>query len=300
MNHNTDVLLTGASGFLGQAMMRRLESAGLKHQGVSRSDIGDIHRGTDWHDVLNTPPKAVIHLANRAHVMDDKRDLTTRLEAFREVNLHGTVALAEQARNAGVSRFVFVSSMKVLGESGVGLKPDAPPVPEDPYAISKAEAEAALIDIAGPMELVILRPPLIHGPGVRANFLALMKAVDRGIPLPLGAIRNKRSLIHVENMADALHAALTLPPGVYHPRDRETLSTADLIRAIATSLDKPARLIPAPVWCLKALGHLTGKRPTIDRLTDDFTSDGSMGEWTPPLSLEAGMAKTAAWFKSRG
>lgn len=296
---NQYVLLTGPGGFLGRAVLDRFAADKVPVRGIGRADIGDIHRGTDWGAVLKEVPNAIIHLANRAHIMRDSGSGADRLEAFREVNLHGTVALAEQARDAGVKRFVFVSSLKALGESGLDLAPNAPVAPADPYAISKVEAEMALREIAGDMEVIILRPPLIYGPGVKANFLALMKAVDRGIPLPFGAIRNARSLVHVANMADAIHASLSLPPGIYHPRDAEQPSTPELVAAIGRALGRPTRLLPVPVWILKGMGAVTGKGEVIARLTGDFTSDGAMGGWRPPFGMADGLRATAEWYRSR-
>jgi len=288
------VLVTGAGGFVGQAVSRALKQAGYKVRGVGRHQVGEIHRGTDWSDALNGC-QAVVHLAARVHEMS--RDAQQDLEAYREVNLHGTTTLMRQAVSASVTHFVFMSTLKVLGEEGVGLSPASPPAPQDAYSVSKVEAEAALRRLA-PTEMAcaILRPPLVYGPGVRANFARLMRLVASGYPLPFGAIQNERSLIYVENLADAVRYALSGQGGVFHPKDGPNLSTPDLIRALAVGMDRPARLVPMPVGLLRGLVSLAGLGAEIDRLAGSFTSDGEMGGWHAPIAADQALAATARAF----
>ena len=287
------VLITGATGFVGKAVTARLKAAGWKVRPVGRHEIGEIHRGTDWRQALNGCA-AVVHLAARVHVMTN--DPTEGEAAFKEVNLHGTANLVRQAAEAGLKRFVFMSTIKVLGESGEDVAPDDAPSPYDAYAVSKTEAEAAIRDLAGPMDHAILRPPLVYGPGVKANFERLMRWVEAGRPLPFGLVRNKRSLIHVDNLADAVRHALTGTPGTYHPKDGEDLSTPDLIRVLAAGMDRPARLLPVPAPLLRGLGRITGTYPAIARLTGTFTSNGAMDGWTAPLPAREALAATAKAF----
>lgn len=284
------VVLTGPGGFVGRAVSARLKTVGYEVVPAGRHEIGEIHRGTDWRGVLGRAD-AVVHLAARVHEMGPQDEA-----AYREVNLHGTANLARQALEAGIRRFVFMSTIKVLGEVGETVRPTDPPAPHDAYAVSKTEAEAALRDLLGDKALAVLRPPLVHGPGVGANFEKLMGAVARGIPLPFGSIDNRRSLIHVDNLADAVRHALTAPSGVYHPKDDIDFSTPDLIRLLAEGMNRPARLFQFPVSALRLLGAITGRGGTVARLTGTFTSDGAMANWTPPLAAEDGLRATAKAF----
>lgn len=288
------VLVTGAGGFVGRAVSTRLKAAGYKVRGVGRHQVGEIHRGTDWSDALKGCA-AVVHLAARVHEMSP--DARQDLEAYREVNLHGTSALVRQAGAADVRRFVFMSTLKVLGESGVGLSPTSPPAPQESYSVSKVEAESAIRRLTtADMDTVILRPPLVYGPGVKANFDRLMRLVATGYPLPFGAVRNERSLIFVDNLADAVCHALTGPAGIYHPKDPADLSTPDLIRVLAAGMERPARLLPVPEGLLRTLAQLVGRRAEIDRLTGSFTSDGDAGGWIAPIPGGDGLAATARAF----
>jgi nucleoside-diphosphate-sugar epimerase len=288
------VLVTGAGGFVGRAAVPALKAAGYRVRAVGRHEIGDIHRGTDWRAALEGC-SAVLHLAGRVHVMDAGR---ADLEAFREVNLHGTAALARQAAEAGVGRFVFISSIKVLGESGLGLTPEAPPDPQDPYAVSKAEAEAAVQDLAGSGGgAVILRPPLVHGPGVGGNMARLMRWIAAGRPLPFGGVDNRRSILHVENLASACCAALGLPAGIYYPKDPEDVSTPAMIRALAEGMACRPRLLSVPPALLRAGAGLLGRGAEIARLTGSFTSDGAMGSWTAPRQTVEALRATGRAFR---
>ena len=309
-----NVLVTGANGFVGRSLCRVLRASGLRVRGAVRSAIqtvdfepvvvGDIGADTPWRAALGEID-VVVHLAARAHVMRDTAP--DPQAAFNTVNLHGTSNLAQQARAAGVKRFVFVSSVKVHGESTAErpFSEDQAPQPQDPYAISKWAAEQALAGIAGSgMELGILRPPLVYGPHVRGNFLALLKAVYGGWPLPLGAIENRRSLIYVDNLADAITRCVSHPAAAgrtFLVSDRQDLSTSELVRMLAASLEVRPRLIGIPPGVLRAAGTLTGRRAAVERLIGSLQLDTSriasaLG-WSPPFSVTAGLDATARWYR---
>lgn len=306
------VLVTGASGFVGGPVCRRLLAAGHEVVAAVRRDdaflpmdvearrVAELGPDTDWRAALKGCD-AVIHLAARAHVMKDKA--ADRLALIRRINRDGTVRLAEQAASAGVGRFVFVSTVKVNGEATPKDKPfhgDDIPVPMDPYGLSKAEAEAELAGIATHtgLSLAVVRPPMVHGPAAKGNLAALMTVLARGIPLPLGAIDNRRSLVGVENLADALAFLAAQPAqGRFLIRDGEDISTPDLIRALAEGLGRPARLLPVPVALLRLVAAALGKGAAVDRLTGSLVVDDSplraLG-WVPPVSLAEGLAAVAA------
>lgn len=306
-----NVLVTGANGFVGRAVCAALRQTGhavtpavREAQGLTQEQvIGEIDAQTDWRAAL-AGMDCVLHLAARVHVM---RDTTTNpLAQYRVVNVDGTLNLARQAAAAGVRRFVFVSSVKVNGEERAAAYTEADtPMPEDAYALSKWEAEQGLRQIAAAtgLEVVILRPPLVYGPGVGANFLALMHAVARGIPLPLGAIDNRRSLIFVGNLADAILCCLEHPAAAgktFLVSDGEDVSTPALVRRMAAALGRPARLVALPVPVLRAIATLAGKSALVTRLTDSLTIDGTairhtLG-WSPPFTLDEGLRETAAWY----
>ena len=273
--------------------------AGLLREAV----VPDLHAQTDWATAL-TGCDAIVHLAARVHVMHDTAD--DPLALYRATNTDATLNLARQAAQAGVKRFVFVSSIKVNGEGrdAAYCETDVP-APEDAYAISKWEAEKGLQQIAQEtgLELVILRPPLVYGPEVKANFLRLMQTVRKGWPLPLGAIDNRRSLLYLGNFVDAIRVCLEHPAAAgqtFLLDDGRPVSTPDLVRAIARAMGRPARLLPVPVGVLAFAGALLGKRTAVARLTGSLHVDSSairarLG-WTPPYSMEAGLAATVgAW-----
>jgi nucleoside-diphosphate-sugar epimerase len=268
--------------------------------------VGDLGPDTDWHAALHGCD-AVVHLAARVHVMHDA--VGDVLGEYRRANTAGTARLAELAHAARVRRFVFVSTAKVLGEASPSGRPftdDDPPAPSGPYALSKAQAERALERLAedGTMRVVSVRPPLVYGPGVGANFLRLMHTVARGWPLPLGAIANRRSMVYVGNLADAIAAVLENPnaSGPCLVSDGEDVSTPELVRRVAAALDRPARLIPVPPALFFAAGALLGRRADVERLLGDFavvpTRLISLG-WRPPYSLAQGLVATVDWFRSR-
>jgi len=288
------VLVTGASGFVGTALCEQLEAnemAFLKGR-----------RGIDLGPEMCID--VVVHLASRVHVM--KETLGDSLSAYREVNTLGTLNLARQAVAAGIRRFVFVSTVKVNGEGGpTAYSEYDTPQPADPYAISKWEAEQGLRDIAAgtSMEVVIVRPPLVYGPGVRANFLSMMGWLNKGVPLPLGAIHNKRSLVALGNLVDFLITCIDHPAAAnetFFVSDGEDLSTTELLLRMAAALGRPARLIAAPAWMLKLGAALLGKRDFSQRLCGSLQVDISKAKdllgWSPPMSVDEGLRITAEHY----
>ena len=309
------VLVTGATGFVGRAFVAHAPARGLEVVAAIRGPgaalpgrvravaVGDLAGPVDWPAALEGVD-AVVHLAARVHVMHDAS--ADPAGDYRRVNVDATVALARAAEAAGVRRFVFASSVKALGESTPADRPfdDAtPPHPEDPYGASKLEAERALhaIGAAGRIEAVVLRPPLMIGPGVRGNLRLLARAVGAGVPLPLGAIDNRRSLLSVGNFADALALALVHPGavgGTFLIRDGEDLSTPALVRRIARAMGRRARLWPVPVGLLRAAGAVAGRADAVARLTESLRIDDAGWRaatgWTPPLDVDAGIASMVA------
>ena len=301
------VFVTGASGFLGQALVRRLATDGSAVTAVSRRIVAaqqslrvNVAQSEDAHNLL-AGHGCVVHLAARVHVMNDSEP--DPLAAFRAVNVAGTLNLARQAAAAGVKRFVFISSVKVNGEQ---TKPGQPfteadePNPQDAYGQSKHEAEMGLRQIAADtgLEVVIIRPPLVYGPGVKANFAALMRAVQRGWPLPLGAVHNQRSLVALDNLVDFIIACTTHPQAAnqtFLVSDGQDLSTTELIRGMAQAAGVPVRLLPVPVWALQAGATLLGKGDAVQRLCGNLQVDIAKARnllgWLPPVSIEEGLRR---------
>lgn len=307
------VLVTGANGFVGQALCPHLENAGwsvLKAVRAPREGcitVGDISPDTDWRAALNGVD-AVVHLAARAHIMQDSAQ--DPLAIYRAINCAGTGNLARQAAQSGVKRLLYVSSIKVNGESTTDrpFRAGDTPHPQDPYGISKWEAEQALQRVATEttLEIVILRPPLIYGAGVKANFLRLIKLTARGLPLPLGMVKNRRSLLYLGNLADAIRVCLNHPAAAgktYLVSDGEPLSTAELVQRLATALGISATLLPIPPSLLRLAGLLTGKRAEVARLLDSLEIDNTAIrnelDWQPPYTLEQGLAATVAWYRGK-
>jgi len=308
------VLVTGASGFVGSALCVALQAVGIRVRRALREalpgvpdafPIGEIGPGTDWSAALAGIP-CVVHLAARTHVL--RETAPDPLAEYRRVNVEGTRRLAQQAARTGVRRLVFVSSIKVNGETASRpITEDDPPHPEDAYGISKWEAEQALHRVSAEtgLEIVILRPPLVYGPGVKGNFRRLLDAVARGWPLPLASIENRRSLIYAGNLADAIVAAIASPQAAgrtWLVSDSEDVSTPELAREIGRALGKDARLFPCPVGLLKAAAALAGKGLEAARLTASLQLDssrirGALG-WRPQFGLRQGLAETARWFKT--
>ena len=304
------ILLTGATGFVGKSLCEELLKRNAPFAFQTRfgeanqsNVIREIDGNTDWSNVLKGI-STVVHLAARVHVMSDSnRD---PLRAYRCTNVDGTINLGRQAAAAGVNRFIFISSVKVNGEStseGRCFRPEDPPAPQDPYGISKMEAEQGLRLLASEtgMEVVIIRPPLVYGPGVKANFAALMRAVQRGIPLPLGAVHNQRSLVALHNLVDFIITCTTHPAAAnqtFLVSDGQDLSTTDLVRGMAQASGVPARLLPVPVPILRLAARMFGKTDAIDRLCGNLQIDAAKARnllgWVPPLSVEEGLRRVLA------
>ena len=308
-----NIVVTGPTGFVGQALTRYLNQqnfsvtatvrrpASTLPLSVQQIPVGDLLPDTDWQPALNGAD-TVVHLASRVHIMNDKAECP--LTAFRRVNVEGTVRLAKCAVRVGVKRFVFVSSIKVNGEETkhTAFTEKDIPAPQDAYAISKWEAEQALrkIEAESGMEVVILRPPLIYGPGVKANFLNLVKLVDKGIPLPLGCIKNTRSLLGLSNMVSAITTCITHEKAAgktYLLSDGEDVSTPELVRRIGAALDKKPKLLPVPTAWLQLAGKLTGKTAQVERLLGSLAIDSSKIrndlDWKPVCSMQEELAKMA-------
>lgn len=299
-------LVTGASGFVGSALLPRLAAEGWQARGVSRSNGPGLGERADWRALLEGCD-AVVHAGARVHVMRERA--SDPLAAFRAVNRDGTLALARQAAQAGVRRFVFVSTAKVHGEHsppGRPFRADDPLAPADPYAISKAEAERGLLELAAGtvMRVTIVRPPLVYGPGVRGNFLTMLQWIERGLPLPLAAIDNRRSLLALDNLVDLLALCVAEQAPVDRSllcADGEDLSTPALLRAIAAALGLPARLFPVPAGLLRLGAGLVGRSAMAARLLDSLQLDiaptcDALG-WRPPLSVPSAMTAVAAWYR---
>jgi nucleoside-diphosphate-sugar epimerase len=307
------ILVTGASGFIGRALCAALAARGQPARRALRSPqagpgeavvLGDIGPDTDWRHALQGA-SCVVHLAARVHFV---RETAPDPHAeYRRVNAAATQRLAQQAAQAGVRRLVFLSSVKVHGEASADrpfVETD-PPRPADPYALSKWEAEQGLREVerATGLEIVVLRPPLVYGPGVGGNFLRLTGLVARGVPLPLASIANRRSLIYLGNLVEAILAACEAPRAAgrtYLVSDGEDLSTPDLVRAIARALGKRAHLLPCPPALLEFAARLAGRMEEARRLTASLQVDASLIArelgWRPRASLAQGLAETARWF----
>jgi len=262
--------------------------------------VGEINVATGWGSALRDV-NVIVHLAARVHVMHDTA--TDPLTAFRTVNVGGTLNLARQAAAAGVKRFVFISSVKVNGEStppGRAFTEADAPNPQDAYGQSKHEAEQGLRQLSADtgIEVVIIRPPLVYGPGVKANFAALMRAVQRGWPLPLGAVHNQRSLVALDNLVDFIVTCITHPQAAnqtFLVSDGQDLSSTELVRGMAQAAGVPARLLPVPVWALQAGASLLGKGDAVQRLCRNLQVDTSKARsllgWAPPVSVEEGLRR---------
>lgn len=304
------ILVTGGSGFIGRAICSRLVADG--QDDVSRAvrsaaagipqvtdvPIGDIGPDTDWVRGL-AGIDAVVHAAARVHVTHESAE--DSLAEYRRVNVAGTVNLARQAAAAGVRRLVFISSIKVNGErtpEGRAFSADDPPAPAGAYASSKSEAETALRELAeaGGMEVVVIRPPLVYGPGARANFLRLLRWIDRGLPLPFGRVRNRRSLVALPNLVDLVATCIRHPAAanqVLTVCDGEDVSTPELVTRIAAAMQREIRLLPVPVWLLRGLASLAGKGPMAERLLGslqvDMAKTRQLLQWSPVVSMQTAL-----------
>jgi nucleoside-diphosphate-sugar epimerase len=302
------IAVTGASGFVGSAVVAALGRSGRAARALSRQAgaglvaVGNIGPDTDWSEALQGVT-SVIHCAARVHVM--KETEADALDAFRSANVAGTRRLAEQAALAGVQRLVFVSSVKVHGEAtlpGAPFRATDTPAPQDAYGQSKWEAEQALWAVCGAtgMQGVVVRPPLVYGPGVAANMARLMKLVASGLPLPLGSIKNRRSLVALGNLTDLLVRCVDHPAATgrtFLVSDDEDLSTPDLVRQMALVMGRSAKLVPVPVSLLRLGGRLTGHQAEVARLVDslqvDLAPTKNALSWSPPLTVLEGLQNMA-------
>jgi nucleoside-diphosphate-sugar epimerase len=309
------ILITGAGGFVGRALCAALRQeqftaiAALRRipggTGLAQEiAVGDLGPDTDWHAALRGV-SCVVHLAARTHVLNDR--CPDPLAEYRRINVAATEHLARQAARSGVCRFVFLSSVKVNGESTTSrpFSEHDEPRPEDAYGISKREAEDALRAICSEtgMEIVILRPPLVYGPGVKGNFLQLLKAVARGLPLPLALIDNRRSLVYVGNLVDAIIACIREPAAAgrtFLVSDGEDLSTPEMIRRLARAMDRSPRLLPCPPALLALAARLLGREAAFRRLSGSLAVDSSLLRetlgWQPRYSVNQGLSETVQWY----
>ena len=313
MINKPGVVITGASGFIGGALVPKLVQQSWPVRVLNRSELphGRDAAAAPSCTGLSSPNgrpllnagDCLVHLAARVHVVSERAQ--NPLAEFRRVNVNSTIALAQHAAQAGVKRFVFVSSVKVHGEHSVLGRPFTEtdsPNPQDPYAVSKLEAEQGLREIAEQtgMELVIIRPPLVYGPGVKANFAALMRAISRGLPLPFGAIQNKRSLVGLDNLIDFIVSCLNHPAAsgeTFLISDGEDVSTAELVDKMGVALGRPARTLSVPQPWLEWMARAAGKPDIAQRLCGslqiDITKARSLLKWQPPMTLAQGLQKTA-------
>lgn len=309
------ILVTGATGFVGQALCRDLLARGRSVAGTCRSEmragipagldarrIDDLEGDKPWRDAL-AGIDAIVHLAGLAHVTDGRPDAG---EKAGRINARATRSLAMAAVRTGVRRLVYVSTAKVHGEASTApFRESDAPAPAEPYASSKWAAEQSLRDIRG-VEIVVLRPPLVYGPGVKANFLSLFALCDSPWPLPLGGLTtNRRSFVYLGNLIAAIRCALDHPSAAgrtFLVADGTARSTTGLIGAIRGALGRPSRMIAMPPPILRTLAAAVGRQSAVDRLTETFELDASLIgrelDWRPPYSFEQGLAATAAWYRA--
>lgn len=309
------VLVTGSSGFVGHSICRQMTEHGQSVRGAQRTESGapnnwetvvvaPLSAQTDWTHAL-TGCRAVIHAAARVHVMAETAE--NPLIEFRRTNVDGTLRLATQAAASGVNRFVFVSSIKVNGEQTEAGRPfryDDQPNPQDPYGVSKAEAEQGLraLAVKTGMEVVVVRPPLVYGPGVKANFSSLMRAVRLGMPLPLRLVTdNRRSLVALDNLVDLLIFCSQHPAAAnqtFLVSDGEDLSTGALVQRMAQAMERPSRSLPVPPAMLMLAARALGKSDVAQRLLGslqlDITHTRETLGWAPPIDVDEGLRRAVA------
>ncbi|MEZ9645209.1 UDP-glucose 4-epimerase family protein [Vibrio sp. 10N.261.52.C2] len=304
------VLVTGSTGFVGARVVQLAEERGWAVVPVVRRTsrtqhncffVSSIGPKTDWSDAFKGVD-CIVHCAARVHQMNEGEQ--DALAAYRDINTLGTLNLAKQAAEAGVKRFVFVSSIKVNGEltePGSPFLPNLDNIPKDPYGLSKYEAEVALTKLSKEtgLEVVIVRPPLVYGPGVKANFLSIMRMVEKGMPLPFGAIHNKRSLVYIDNLSSLILTCCEHPSAPGHTflaSDSQDVSTSQLIRAIALSMDKSSRLLPIPMSWIRVGASVLRKQHLAQRVCANLQVETCHTKeilgWTPPVTFEEGINKT--------
>lgn len=308
----TSILVTGATGFVGSAVVARLykdnkqvlaagrQSTDLPVEMIKIASLLQLDSLPERLTSINT----IVHCAARAHVMKDEVD--DPLAEYRKVNVEGTLNLAHQAAEKGVNRFIFISSIKVNGEQTPIEQPflaDDLPAPEDDYGLSKFEAEQGLKKLAAAtdMEVVIIRPPLVFGPGVKGNFATLVKLIKKGTPLPLGAVHNKRSLVALDNLVDLIVTCIDHPAAanqVFLAGDGEDLSTTELLHGVARAMGRSSRLIPVPTWMLMFGATIVGKRAVAQRLCGslqvDITKARDVLSWEPTISVDEGLRRAVS------
>jgi UDP-glucose 4-epimerase len=309
------ILITGANGFVGRRLSRMLLDceylvrAAVRHENSAKSlesneqiVVGDISQDTEWGEALNGI-SCVIHLAARVHVMGET--VSDPLSEYRRVNVLATTNLARQAVLSGVQKFIYLSSIKVNGEvthKGVSFTAEDCPCPIGPYAVSKHEAEQELLKIStqSAMKVVVIRSPLVYGPGVKANFLNMMKWLDLGIPLPFGSIFNKRKLVYVDNLTDFILTCVQHPAAenqIFLVGDEEDVSTTQLLQGLSRALGRPVRLIAVPMRLLEIFAVVIGRRSLAQRLCGslqvDITKASKLLNWSPKTTLDAALEKTA-------
>ncbi|CEK10242.1 UDP-glucose 4-epimerase family protein [Legionella hackeliae] len=314
-NNKKIILMTGATGFVGRHFMAALRNSDKFTVRVAVRNtnspflggceeiisIPDISTSTNWSDALKNCD-VVVHAAARVHVM--KEEERAPLLEYRRINVEGTLHLAHQAAKNGVKRFIYISSIKVNGEEtkpGTTYSADDIPAPEDPYALSKYEAEQGLLKLSDEtgMQVIIIRPPLVYGPGVGGNFQRMIKWLQKGYPLPLKTINNKRSFVSVYNLVDLIIHCLDASEKnnqIFLVSDNQDVSTPELLQKVALALNKPARLIPFPYWILKNLASIAGKKPEVQRLCGSLQVDVNKTQellgWKPKMSIDEALAKT--------
>lgn len=314
------ILVTGATGFVGKPLVDNLilkvnnvrvlvrKELTCVSEKVEKIIVDDLSSVDDWTEILQSVD-VVIHCAARVHIMNDL--VADPLIEFRKVNVNATLKLARKAAEVGIKRFIFISSIKVNGEMtepGQSFKPDERCQPEDPYGLSKYEAEQGLLKIAAKtdMEVVIIRPPLVYGPGVKANFYLMMKWVNKGIPLPLGAINNQRSFLALDNLVDFIIHCIDHPQAaneVFLISDSEDISTKELLKKVAKAFGKKPRLIPVPVKLMTLVAKLIRKSDVADRLLGSLQVDGSKAQnllgWEPVVTMDEQLKKIADRYNEK-
>lgn len=306
------ILVTGANGLVGRALCSILDQGGHQVIRAVRAStmpwevpVGDLNEKTDWGEALSPGIESVVHLAGQVPLADGEAGVQGH--RYTQVNTLGSAHLARKCARIGVKRFIFVSTVKVLGEGNdEPYRGDDLAIPADAYAISKWEAEQALWLIAAEtdMEVVVLRPPLVYGTGVKGNFLHLVQAIDNRWPLPFGAIQNRRSLVYLGNLVDAIRLCLTHPKAAgktFLVSDGDDVSTPELIRRIAAALGRRPFLVSVLVSWMRWVGELLGKQAAVDRLLGSLCVDitplrEELG-WNPPYTMQAGLDATAQWYR---